>query len=115
MKNLGGLQTILELPRRQAPRRVPTYMEDSFLVGNLEELVNLSLQEIFQPLNQLGLDSTFFQSPIESPPQSPHRIMDGNAPQNANQPMNPPPLAWRARTPLNLDTMLHAFPHNVDK
>ena len=51
LKNLGGLQTILELRRRQAPRRVPTYMEDSFLVGNLEELVNLSLQEIFQPLN----------------------------------------------------------------
>ena len=50
MKKLGGLKTILELLRTQAPRRVPTYTEDSILVGNLEELANLSLQEIVQPL-----------------------------------------------------------------
>ena len=63
-------------------------MEDSILVGNLEELVNLSLQEIVQPLNQLGLDSPFFspfqsplQSPIQSSPQYPHKIMEPNAPQ----------------------------------
>ena len=43
VKNLGGLQTIPELSRRRAPRRVPTYIEYSIFVGNLEELVNLSL------------------------------------------------------------------------
>ena len=64
MKNLGGLKTIPKLLRRQASRRVPTYTEDSILVGNLEELVNLSIQEIVQPLNQLGPDSPIFQSPL---------------------------------------------------
>ena len=43
VKKLRGLQTIPKLPRRQDPTRVPTYMEDSILVGNLEELVNLSI------------------------------------------------------------------------
>ena len=74
VKNLRGLQTILELPRRRAPRRVPTYTEDSILVGNFEELVNFSLQEIVQPLDQLGPDSLVFspfQSPFQSPIQSP--------------------------------------------
>ena len=58
-KKIGGLQTIPELPRRRAPIREPTYPEDLILVGNLEELVNLSLQEIVQPLDELGLDSRF--------------------------------------------------------
>ena len=44
VKKLGGLQTILELSRRRTPKRNPTYTEDSILVGNLEELVNFSLQ-----------------------------------------------------------------------
>ena len=61
MKKLGGLQTIPKLPRRRAPRRVPTYTEDLILVGNLEELVNLSIQDIDQPLDQLGPDSPIFQ------------------------------------------------------
>ena len=40
--------------------------------------------------------------------------MAGNV--NANQFVNPnPPPAWRARTPLNLGPLLHAFPLNVDK
>ena len=69
MKNLGGLQTIHELPRRGARQRAPTYMEDSILVGNLEELVNLSLQEIVQPLDSPYF--SHFQSPIHSPPQYP--------------------------------------------
>ena len=60
MKNLGGLQTTPKLLRNRAPKRLPTYTEDSILVGNLEELVNLSLQEIVQPLDQLGQDSPFF-------------------------------------------------------
>ena len=89
-------------------------------MGNWEELVNFSLQEIVQPLDQLGPDSMVFspfQSPLQSliqyPPQSPRTIMAGNAPPNANQP-NPPP-SWRARTPFNLAAPLHALPQNVDK
>ena len=39
--------------------------------------------------------------------------MARNVPPNPNQP-NPPP-AWRARTPLNLDTPLHALPQNAEK
>ena len=76
--------------------------------------MNLSLQEIVQPLYQLGQDSQFFspfQSPWNSPPQSPHRIMAGDVPPNANQ-ANPPPPAWRARTPLNLAPPLHDLPPN---
>ena len=57
MKNIGGLQTIPKLPRRGASKKTPTYTKDLVLVGNLEESVNLSLQEIVQPLNQLGLKS----------------------------------------------------------
>ena len=60
VKKLGGFQTIPELQRKRAPKRVPTYTEDSILVGNLEDLVNISLQDIVQPLNQLGPDSPIF-------------------------------------------------------
>ena len=87
VKKLGGLQTILELPRRGDYRRTPTYIEDSILVGNLEELVNLSLQQIVQPLDQLGPDSLYcsiFQSPIHCPPQSHPQIMAGNVNANVN-------------------------------
>ena len=69
-------------------------------MGNLEELVNLSKQDIFQPLNKLGPNSPIFQSPlqshVQSPPHTPHRIMANIDPPpnvNANQ-TNPP--AWRA-------------------
>ena len=81
VNNLGGLKTILELPTRMASRRILAYNEESILVGNLEELVNLSIQEIVQPLDQLGLDSLVFQSPLQSlfqsPPQTLRRIMAG--------------------------------------
>ena len=56
----------------------------------LEELVETSLKEVVQPLDQLGPDSPHFspfQTPIQSPPQSPLRIMDNV---NANQPPPPP-------------------------
>ena len=110
------MKAILELRRKQASRKVPTYTKDSILVGNLKELVNLSIQDIVQLLDQLGLDSPIFQSPVQSPPPTPRRIMDGNVPPNSNQPINPnPPLAWRARTPLNLAVPLHAFPQNDKK
>ena len=36
VKKLRGLQTIPELPRRGASKRIPTCTEDSILVGNLE-------------------------------------------------------------------------------
>ena len=45
--------------------------------------------------------------------------MDGNV--NANQPVNPnsnqppPPLAWRAKTPLNLAALLHNLPTHPEK
>ena len=42
--------------------------------------------------------------------------MARNVPPNSNQPINPnPPLAWRARTPLNLAAPLHALPQNDEK
>ena len=43
VKNIGGLKAIPELPRRKVSRKVPTYPKYSFLMGNLEELVNLSI------------------------------------------------------------------------
>ena len=57
VKNIGGLKEIPALPRRQDSMKVPSCMEDSILVENLEELVYLSIQEIIQPLDQLGPDS----------------------------------------------------------
>ena len=64
-------------------------------MGNSKELVNLSLQDIVQPIDQLGPNSLIFgsllQTHIHSPPQSPPQIMDGNvnaivAPMNYNPP-----------------------------
>ena len=42
-KNIRGLHPIPELPRRGASKIIPTCTEESVLVVNLEELVNLSL------------------------------------------------------------------------
>ena len=95
-KNLRGLQIIHQFTRRGASKIIPTCTKDSFLLGNLEELLNLSLQEIDQPLNQVGPKSPYcsplwypFQSPFQSPPQSPPQIMTGNVPPNPN--VNNPP------------------------
>ena len=76
--------------------------------------MNLSLQEIVQPIDQLGPNSPVFgsllQTPIHSPPQSPPQIMDGNVNSNV-APMNPnAPLAWIARTQFKLACALHIFP-----
>ena len=83
------------------------------MVEDLEELVEAALQEVDQPLNQLGPDTPYY-SPVHtlvpSPPHSPPRIM---AHVNANQP-NPPP-AWRARSPLNLTPPLHDLPQAFEK
>ena len=59
------------------------------LVGDLEELVEVALQEVVQPLNQVVSP---IHTLVPSPPYSPPRLMAGV---NANQPPNPPnpPLA----------------------
>ena len=71
--------------------------------------MDLSIQEIIQPLDQLGPESPIVQSllhsPPQSPPQTPHQIKVGNV----NQP------AWRARTPLNLAAPLHDFPTHPER
>ena len=56
-------------------------LEDSVLVEDLEELVEAPLQEVNQnqTLNQLDLASPYyspFQTPVQSQPHSPLRIMD---------------------------------------
>ena len=82
------------------------------LVRDWEELVETTLQEVVQPLDQVGPD-TPNGSPIctnvHSPPHSPLRLMAGV---NANQPPNPPnpQPAMKARSPLNLTPPLHDFP-----
>ena len=111
-KNIGGLLIIPALPRREYRKKDRPILEDAMLVGDFEELVEKSLQEVVQPLNQLGPDTPYcspIHTPIHSPPHSPPRIM---ANLNANQPPNPPnpPPAWRARSPLNLAPHLHDLP-----
>ena len=87
------------------------------LVGDWEELVETTLEEVVLPLNQEGPDtphSSPAHTPICSPPYSPPRLMAGV---NANQPPNPPnpPPAWRARSPLNLTPPLHDLPQSFEK
>ena len=55
--NLGGFLNIPNSPRRQTRRKECRYTKQSVLVGDFEELVDLTLQEIVQPLNQLGPES----------------------------------------------------------
>ena len=54
VKKLKWLKVIPILPRRTDPKKVVSYSQDSLLVENLEELLYFSLQEITQPLDQLG-------------------------------------------------------------
>ena len=54
---IGGLPIIPALPRREFRKKDRPYLEDSVLVEDLEELVETALQEVVQPLNQLGPDS----------------------------------------------------------
>ena len=51
-----GLPIIPILPRREYRKRNRPQLEDSVLVEDLEELVEAALQEVDQPLNQLGPD-----------------------------------------------------------
>ena len=85
-KNIGGLPIISVLPRREYQKKHCPQLEDSVLVEDLEELVETTLQEVEQLLDQLGLESPHcspFQTPVQSPPHTPLRIM---ANVNANQP-----------------------------
>ena len=65
--------------------------------------MDLSIQEITQPLDQLGPESPIAQVFPHSPPQSPPRVIEV-----INQP------AWRARMPLNLVAPLHDFPKYLE-
>ena len=109
-KKLVGFPNIPALPRRQVHKKKFPYLEDSLLVRDFEELIDLTLQEIDQPLDQLGPDSPV-GTPFQYPPRSPKSIMAENVPPNpnANQ-ANPPTPSWRAITPLNLAPPMHAFP-----
>ena len=50
------------------------------LVGDLEELVEVALQEFVQRFNQVGPNTPYVSpvwTPIPSPPHSPPRLMAG--------------------------------------
>ena len=63
VKSIGGLPIIPDLPRREYKKKDRPIVEDSVLVGDLEELVEVALQEVVQPLNQVGLNTPYC-SPI---------------------------------------------------
>ena len=89
-KKIEGLSIIPTLPRREYRKKDRPILEDAVLVKDFEELVETTLQEFVQLLNQLDPDTPYcsaVHTPIPSPPHSPPRIM---AHANANQP-NPPP------------------------
>ena len=69
-KNIGGLPIIPALPRRNYQKRDRSILEDVVLVGDFEELVETALQEVVQPLNQLGPDTPYC-SPIHTSVHSP--------------------------------------------
>ena len=54
VKNIGGLLIILDLPRREYRKKGRPILEVIVLVGYFEELVETALQEVVQPLNQVG-------------------------------------------------------------
>ena len=86
VKNIGGLPIVSVLPRREYQKKDRPQLEDLVLVEYLEELVETTLQEVVQTLDQLGPDSPHcspFQIHVQSPPHTPLRII---ANVNANQP-----------------------------
>ena len=46
VKSIGGLPIIPDLPRREYKKKDRHILEDSVLVGDLEELVEVALQEV---------------------------------------------------------------------
>ena len=80
VKKIGGLPIIPDLPRREYKKKDRPILEDSVLVGDLEELVETALQEVVQLLNQLGPDTPYgspIHTHVHSPPHSPPRLMAG--------------------------------------
>ena len=78
VKKIGVLPIIPELPRREYKRKDRPILEDLVLVGDLEELVETVLQEVVQPLNQVGPNTPYcspVHTPVHSPPHSPPRLM----------------------------------------
>ena len=69
VRKLGGLKLIHALPKRKGPKKEISYTKYLVLVENLEELVDFFLQEITQPLDQLGPESPMDQVFLHSPPQ----------------------------------------------
>ena len=118
VKKIGGFPIIHELPRREYKKKDRPIVEDSVLVGDWEELVETSLQEVELPLNQENPETPYISpahTPVGSHPQSPPLLMAGV---NANVPLPPPPNpppAWRARSPLNLTPPLHDLPQAFEK
>ena len=47
VKSIGGLPIILDLSRREYKKKDRPVLEDSVLVGDLQELVETTLQEVF--------------------------------------------------------------------
>ena len=78
VKSIGGLPIIPDLPQREYKKKDHPILEDSVLVGDLEELVEVALQEVVQPLNQVGPNTPYcspMHTPVPSPPHSPPRLM----------------------------------------
>ena len=46
VKSIGGFSTIPDLPRREYKKKDRPVLEDAVLVGDLEELVEIALQEV---------------------------------------------------------------------
>ena len=57
VKKIGQLPIIPILPRREYRKKYRPILEDAVLVEYFEELVETTLQEVDQPLDQLGPDS----------------------------------------------------------
>ena len=75
---IGGLLIIPALPRREYKKKDRPILEDAVLVGDFEELVETTLQEVVQPLNQVGPDTHYYSpvhTPVHSPPHSPPKLM----------------------------------------
>ena len=78
VEKIGGLSIIPALPRREYWKKDHPILEDAVLVGDFEELVETALQEVIQPLNQVGPDTPYcslVHTPVHSPPHSSPRIM----------------------------------------
>ena len=59
VKKIGGFPIISILPRREYQKKDHPKLEDSVLVEDLEELVEVDLQEVDQPLYQSDPDSLY--------------------------------------------------------